>query len=119
MIQAERKHCEICQSAFVGRRDKRFCTDNCRALFHQRHRQKLPSLVKEIDQILKRNRQILAALNPKDKIQVNESRLLGLGFHFNFYTSCYQDKHRKQYFFCYDYGYLKMSASSYLIFKST
>jgi predicted nucleic acid-binding Zn ribbon protein len=99
--------CEYCGMEFIGRVDKRFCSDQCRASFHnEKHKANNIAMI-QINKILKNNRRILKKLNPIGKTTVPKSFLELQGFDFRFYTHLYSS-HNNTYFFCYEYGYLPL-----------
>ena len=59
MLHAKKTLCPICGTSFLGRRDKKFCSDNCRAISHQAEKQKQAPIIKQINTILKKNRDLL------------------------------------------------------------
>ncbi len=111
----ERK-CLECGDALHGRTDKKFCSDACR----NAHNNRLKSvagdlLVRRINGILKKNRNIMAALNPDGKITVHKSRLVSQGFDFSYLTHRYVNRNGKVYLFCYDQGYLPLDHDFYML----
>lgn len=65
---------------------------------------------------MRSNRKILAKLHHKQ--MVNKDGLLGLNFDFNHFTHLRSDKKGKNYFFCYDHGYLVDDQGHVRIVKS-
>ncbi len=64
--------------------------------------------MRNINNILRKNRRILAQLNPKGKSKVHRDKLLELGFKFSYFTNEYVTKAGKGYRFCYEQGYLEL-----------
>ncbi len=56
--------------------------------------------------MLRKNRNILAELNPTGKARVSQQALLDRGFNFNYFTNIYITKNKHEYHFCYDQGYI-------------
>ena len=65
-------------------------------------------MMRRINAILKRNRDLLLSLNPEGKAFSTRSKLQNAGFNFNYHTNSYTTKSGKTYFFCYDQGYLEL-----------
>jgi hypothetical protein len=64
--------------------------------------------MRNINNILRKNRRILAELNPRGKIKVHRDALLEKGFKFSYFTNEYRTKSGNVYYFCYEHGYLKL-----------
>lgn len=104
----DKKNCLHCNAPFVGRADKRFCTDQCRASYNNIFRSKEERLIGNVNKVLRKNRRILRAINPTGMSVVRKEVLTGLGFNFNYFTSLYTTKEGNQYLFCYDMGVLQL-----------
>jgi hypothetical protein len=74
-------------------------------------------VIKRVNNILKKNRTILATLNPNGKTKVIRKKLVSAGFNFEFHTSRYETQNGNSYVFCYEYGYLMLNDDSYLLVK--
>ncbi|MFN8280514.1 MAG: DUF2116 family Zn-ribbon domain-containing protein [Saprospiraceae bacterium] len=105
MLHTTTTQCLICGSPIIGRRDKRFCTDSCRSIYHQEHKKLDPPAIKFINSKLRKNRQILASLNPEGKRTLPKESLSRTGFDFNYCTHRFVSRKGIQYSFCYDQGY--------------
>ena len=105
MLHAKKTVCPIYGTSFLGRRDKKFCSDNCRAISHQAEKQKQAPIIKQINTILKKNRDLLNKLNTTGKITLFEDQLLKKGFDMQYYTHSFTTKTGRTYYFCYDEGY--------------
>ncbi len=104
----EKKTCLQCSTAFFGRTDKRFCTDQCRATYNNNSRSKEERIIASVNKVLRKNRRILRTLNPTGMSIIRKEVLTELGFNFNYFTSLYTTKESNQYFFCYDMGVLQL-----------
>jgi predicted nucleic acid-binding Zn ribbon protein len=67
------KICPECNEPFVGRSDKKFCSDQCRYLHNNRLKNDKEKEVIRINSILRRNRTILKRLNPIGKTTVRSA----------------------------------------------
>ena len=56
--------CMECSTPVKGRADKKFCDDQCRSSYYNRTKMKEISVTKNINKILKKNRQILIRVQP-------------------------------------------------------
>lgn len=112
-----RKQCIECNEEFVGRADKKFCSDQCRSSYHNRLNSDKVNLVRNINNTLRKNRRILEELNPTGKATVVKDKLLEKGFNFNYFTNIYQTKTGNIYYFCYDFGYMEFKPSVFTIVK--
>ncbi len=103
------KECLQCGKPVSGRIDKKFCDKQCRNDYNNTLNGVTNTYIRKVNRILKRNRNILEELTPKDKsIKVRENELQKLGFSFEYFTNKYTTKVNKTYYFCYEYGYLKL-----------
>jgi hypothetical protein len=111
------KKCPECGEAIKGRVDKRFCSDLCRNSYNNRSNSDTNNYMRNINNILRKNRRILEALNPDGKIKISKEKLSSKGFNFNYHTNTYLTKNGNQYFFCYEYGYLPLENDFYALVK--
>ena len=111
----EKRNCLECKEAIIGRSDKKFCSDQCRNLYNNRYKNDNTNLVRNITNIIRKNRRILRELNPEDKAKVHKDKLLEKGFNFNYFTNIYITKSGTTYFFCYEYGYFQMDGGFYFL----
>lgn len=111
------KLCLDCEKPLVGRADKKFCDDQCRSNYNNRLKADDSSFLKQVNQILKKNWQILKSSNPEGKIKVKKSALLKKGFDFNYHTHTYITQKGVNYVFCYEYGYLYLENDELLLVK--
>lgn len=112
------RFCLYCQESISGRIDKKFCSDQCRNAFNNEKNANAENLVRRINGILRKNRKLLESLSGQinKKIVPLPSFVQG-GFNFNYYTSSYTTKRGHVYFFCYEYGYLKLGDGKLMIVK--
>jgi predicted nucleic acid-binding Zn ribbon protein len=107
--------CIECSAAFRGRVDKKFCSDQCRTSYNNRQKRMENEYISDVNNILRKNRKILAGLNPDGKSKVSLSKLKAKGFDFTYYTSTYTTKEGAKYFYCYEQGYLPIEKEQYLL----
>jgi hypothetical protein len=115
MPPLEEKTCIECQTTIKGRVDKKFCSDQCRSSYNNRLNSDETSYVRNINNILRKNRRILLELNPDGKNRVSRDKLKAKGFDFQHFTSIYKTKDGAQYFYCYEQGYLPMEKDFFLL----
>src|SRR5690606_29509594 len=117
MLNEKEKRCAECGRAMSGRIDKRFCSDQCRSCYHNRLNSDATNYIRNINLSLRKNRRILAELNPDGKAKVSRERLLAKGFDFRYCTSTYKTKEGSLYTYCYEHGYLSLENGFYLLVK--
>lgn len=106
-MQTAKKLCLACQKPVHGRSDKKFCNDYCRNAYNNGLKGTEPALIRDINQVLKRNRRLLDELLGNEKtLRIRKEKLLSLGFQFKYFTHQYNTKNNDVYCFCYDMGYL-------------
>jgi len=114
------KACLTCEKLLRGRADKKFCDDYCRNTFYNHIKGPGNNMVRNINNVLGKNRRILESLLPEgdDTIKVNKEKLHELGFQFKYFTHTYRTRAGKLYFYCYNYGYLPLENDFYLVVKA-
>ncbi len=110
-----RSKCLECGDEFKGRTDKKFCSPQCRSSYNNKLNSDATNFVRNINNILRKNRRILAELNPKGKSKVHRDQLLERGFKFSYFTNQYHTKSGNEYHFCYDQGYLALEDDYYAL----
>ncbi len=111
------KACPECGDKIVGRTDKKFCSDYCRNAYNNKMNKDSTNLVRNINNLLRKNYRILQELNPTDKTKTTKSKLLAKGFNFEYFTSIYTTKTGTVYYFIYDQGYLPLESDYYALVK--
>ncbi|WP_242675531.1 hypothetical protein [Niastella koreensis] len=79
-------------------------------------------LVRNVNNILKRNRKILEdLLAPYDKkvLVIERQKLVERGFQFDYITEHYHPDKKEHYYYCYDYGYRPIDQEKVLAVKDT
>ncbi len=113
----EKRTCAECGEAFHGRADKKFCSDMCRNAFNNKLNGTSNNYIRNINNILRRNRRIMEELVPAETAKVSQQKLADKGFNFGYYTNIVTTKEGKQYKFCYEYGYLPIEGNYFLLVK--
>lgn len=112
------RHCLACGKTVKGRIDKKFCDDYCRNVYNNRTKSDDNALIREVIQILKKNRRILAALiGEEGMLKIPRTKLLNSGFRFNYHTHIYTNQKGDNYYFCFEYGYLLIAGDWCLLVK--
>ncbi len=103
----EGKECIECSVVFYGRSDKKFCGDLCRNVYNNRLKYEENQVINQVNLVLRKNRKILGDLLQGRRVGIfRKDRLLTKGFNFTYFTNTYRTNQGKNYFFCYDRGYL-------------
>ncbi|MFT7343559.1 MAG: putative nucleic acid-binding Zn ribbon protein [Lentimonas sp.] len=110
-----KRSCEECGDKLLGRKDQKFCSDYCRNTFNNRLNEDATTYVRRVNNILRKNRRILAQLNPKGKLTVDTLTLAESGFNFHYFTNLYKTQKGSSYYFCYDQGYIKVDDNNYML----
>ena len=113
----EDKKCLECEEVLKGRVDKKFCSDYCRNAYNNRVNKDSKNLIRNINNLLRKNYKILSELNITGKTKVTRTKLYDQGFDFNFFTSIYKTKTGNTYFYIYDEGYLPLENELFLLIK--
>ena len=105
----DKKKCLECGEEFVGRSDKKFCSDACRNSYNNKLNSDENNFVRNTNNILRKNRRILKSIIPDGKTKtVSKTKVLAEGYDFKYLTEFLKTKTGKVYFFCYEYGYLQI-----------
>jgi hypothetical protein len=115
MAKTQEKVCLECGGKIKGRVDKKFCSDTCRISYNNKLNSDETNYVRNVNNILRKNRRILIDLNITGKTQVNRTKLNEKGFDFGYYTNTYTTKEGAQYKYCYDQGYLEVDKDRFLL----
>ncbi len=115
IMQEAQRNCLDCGKVLHGRQDKKFCNDYCRNNYYNRQNREQNALIRKVNAVLRKNRQILKALNPTGKGKVSREELLVKGFDFHYFTNIYITRRGATYYFCYDQGYLPLEDGKYAL----
>lgn len=104
-----KRNCLDCGQSLRGRRDKKYCSDQCRNNHHNKRGRRLNNLVRRINRRLSVNRRILWELNPTGNNTIDREILEYKGFDFNLHTEIHLNPEGNTCYFCYEQGYLFLS----------
>jgi len=111
----EVRECQECSQKISGRKDQKFCSDYCRNTFNNRLNEDSTNYMRRINNILRKNRRILAQLNPTGKRTADAITLAEEGFNFHYFTNIYTTQKGNTYYFCYDQGYTRLENEQYML----
>ncbi|WP_018617361.1 hypothetical protein [Segetibacter koreensis] len=113
------KKCMECSKPLKGRADKKFCDDLCRNSYNNKLNSDSNAYVRNINNILRRNRRILeeALAGPEEMAKITKQKMLEKGFQFKYFTHTYTNKKGNIYYFCYEFGYLILEGDWLLVVK--
>ncbi len=111
--------CLECAKTLKGRTDKKFCDDYCRNNYNNKLNSDKNKVVRNINNILRRNRRILEQLlsGNEEFVKINVEKLISANFDFKYCTHIYTTQKGQQYNFCYEYGYLRLEQNKVLIVR--
>lgn len=109
------RSCQECGTPIEGRVDKKFCSDQCRNTYNNRQNSDSSLYMRNVNNILRKNRRILENLNPGGKTKVHRNKLLARDFNFEFFTNIYTTKKGSVYYFCYEQGFLPLENDYYYL----
>lgn len=113
------KSCLECSKPLKGRTDKKFCDDLCRNSYNNKLNSDSNACVRNINNLLRRNRRILEETLPAsdEMAKITKQKILEKGFQFKYFTHTYTNKKGNIYYFCYEYGYLLLEGDWLLVVK--
>lgn len=108
-----------CSKNIRGRADKKFCDDYCRNSYNNQLKSFSNSFIRNINNVLKKNRRIIEDFLPKNEetAKIPRQDLLMKGFQFNYLTHTYTNRKGNTYTFCYEYGYLQLEGDWLLLVR--
>lgn len=109
------RNCEHCGTKILGRSDKRYCSDYCRNSQHNIENRDSSNYMRKVNNVLRKNRRILAKFNPNGKAKIQSTTLMEEGFNFAYFTNIYATQKGGKYFFCYDQGYIQLEDGWYAL----
>lgn len=113
----EKKTCAECGGVIKGRSDKKFCSDLCRNSYNNRLNSDTNNYVRNVNNILRKNRRLLEENLKGETTTLPKQVLLDKGFNFKFCTNMNVTKNNHTYYFCYEYGYMILEKEMILIVK--
>jgi len=112
------KECLECGDKIMGRSDKKFCSDLCRNAYNNKLNSDSNNLVRNINNVLRKNRRILeSACQEDDKGKISKNALVREGFDFSHFTHLRTTQKGATYYFVYEYGYLALEHELFLVVK--
>ena len=99
------KKCPVCGGRFVGREDKIYCCDSCRANYHNSLYKKARREVSQINSVLVKNRKLLQKAVSGERTSVYLKHLVAEGFNPAFWTSSHKRPFLPTIYFCYEFSY--------------
>jgi len=73
--------------------------------------------MRNVQNILRRNRRILSELNQEEETTVHRNQLTARGYNFEFHTNSQTTTDGKQYYYCFEHGYLALENDYYKLVK--
>lgn len=113
-----KRKCQECGEELKGRSDQKFCSDQCRTTFNNHLNRDVSNQVRNVNNILRRNRRILDDLSKREKKRIQRELLIQLGFNFSFHTSSFTNKKGQTYYYCYERGYVQLNEDLFFIVKN-
>jgi predicted nucleic acid-binding Zn ribbon protein len=111
------RNCLECGDKILGREDKKFCSDGCRNNYNNRMNKDSTNLMRNINNILRKNYRILSDSNVEGKTKITKAKLLSKGFSFGYFTNILNTKTGNTYYFVYDQGYMLLDNDYYMLVK--
>lgn len=111
--------CLNCQRELRGRSDQKFCSDQCRNTYNNKRNADSNNFIRKVNYTLRKNRRILAELNPGGKTKIHRKQLIKAGFDFDYFTGTYTTRKGHVYYFCYEQGYLPIDDDMLVLVRKT
>ena len=114
----EKRLCPECGEVIKGRVDKKFCSDMCRNSFNNKVNSDSTNYVRNINNILRKNRGILEESLQGEKTTLSKQKLVDKGFNSKYFTHIHTTKNNHTYKYCYEYAILPLENDMILIVKN-
>ena len=118
MNENVKTNCLECSMPLRGRWDKKFCCDACRNVYNNRINGSVNNFVRNVNNVLKKNRRILEGLYRLGDKQIHKGILMEMDFNFQYFTGkkINQDSIT---FSVYDFEYTTAENSKFVIIGPT
>ncbi len=105
-MELQRTHpvCLNCQKKLTGRRDKKFCDNQCKAEYHNRNKTIGELYISDTQSKTRHNRRILRTLSPEGKSTVRKEVLDQMGYDYRYFSGIFKTK-TNLYYLVYDYAF--------------
>ena len=97
--------CIECGAPLKGRSDKKFCSDYCRATYHNTLYRQAASEQAPVTRILRRNFDILGKLHATGRRRADRASLRKLQFNTDYFTAARNGPFGRRIYSCYTYSY--------------
>ncbi len=97
--------CLNCHKKLTGRRDKKFCDNQCKAEYHNRNQSYGEMYISSAQSITRHNRRILKTLCPDGKATVRKEVLDNMGYDYRYFSGLYKSPKGLLYYLVYDYAF--------------
>ncbi|AXY73834.1 hypothetical protein D3H65_07505 [Paraflavitalea soli] len=116
----EARTCPTCGKTIKGRADKRFCDDYCRNNYNNQLNSDSVNYVRNVNNILRRNRRILEeTMEGVERATArSKAELAKKGYRFDFFTSIFTNKEKETYYYCYEYGFKEIAHDKCIIVRN-
>jgi len=90
-MEAQKK-CLECERSVFGRANKKFCPYGCRNAYNNKNKTAATNYIRNVNNLVAKNRQILLAFNPSGKAKKHRDQLLKKGLDLENFTHIYATK---------------------------
>lgn len=117
MEQMIKQTCQYCHHEVKGRSDKKFCNESCRNAFYNEGNKQQNNLMRNITNILRKNRRIIRDLLGDNSLaNVHKDDLLNNGFRKEYHTHVLVSKQGNRIYCCFEYGFRAMPDNTIKLF---
>jgi len=107
-------YCLECSEPLRGRYDKKFCGDSCRNVYNNRVNGNVNNYVRNVNNVLRKNRRILDSLFKMGDKQIHKGLLIEMDFSFQYFT--HKKINSDSITYCiYDYEYTTKEKSKFVM----
>lgn len=97
--------CLNCGKKLTGRRDKKYCDNQCKAEYHNQNKTYGELYISSAQSITRHNRRILKTLCPEGKATVRKEVLDNMDYDFKHFSGLYKSPKGLLYYLVYDYAF--------------
>lgn len=119
-MNQETRNCPTCGKTVKGRADKKFCDDYCRNNYNNQLNSDGSNYVRNVNNILRRNRRILEEMmqGVEKATARSKAELAKKGYRFDYFTSIFTNKENETYYYCYEYGLKEVGPDKCIIVRN-
>ena len=116
-MNREKRICTECEMPLYGRTDKKFCNNHCRNAWNNKRNSDSNNFMRNVNNILRKNRRILFEFIEKEKTKIPKKDLILKGFNFDYFTNLHELDTGEKKYLVYEAGVINRLDEKVEVFK--